>query len=164
MHFAIRYLTEYRYDGPVTDNLNALRVTPATTAIRAGPMLVNGLEAFAGNLSAYTVTFDPLAAPGAEIRSTSGPIGGSLSYSERSIHWPSRSGLRSSRTSTGAVTAQSEVVVTLAAPSLAHAPGSEARIATEQRRTASRQAFEYLRELTLIGPHDLSPGLVHPRG
>ncbi len=32
MHFAIRYLTEYRYDGPVTDNLNALRVTPATTA------------------------------------------------------------------------------------------------------------------------------------
>jgi subtilisin family serine protease len=37
------------------------------------------------------------------------------------------------RTSTGAVIAQSEVVVTLAAPSLAHAPGSEARIATEQR-------------------------------
>jgi transglutaminase-like putative cysteine protease len=32
MHFAIRYLTEYRYDEPVTDNLNALRVTPATTA------------------------------------------------------------------------------------------------------------------------------------
>ena len=32
MHFAIRYLTEYRYDGLVTDNLNALRVTPATTA------------------------------------------------------------------------------------------------------------------------------------
>jgi transglutaminase-like putative cysteine protease len=32
MHFAIRYLTEYHYDGPVTDNLNALRVTPATTA------------------------------------------------------------------------------------------------------------------------------------
>src|SRR4051794_12500057 len=32
MHFAIRYLTRYRYDGPVTDNLNALRVTPATTA------------------------------------------------------------------------------------------------------------------------------------
>ena len=32
MHFAIRYLTEYRYDGPVTDNLNALRVKPATTA------------------------------------------------------------------------------------------------------------------------------------
>jgi transglutaminase-like putative cysteine protease len=31
MHFAIRYLTEYRYDGPVTDNLNALRVKPATT-------------------------------------------------------------------------------------------------------------------------------------
>jgi transglutaminase-like putative cysteine protease len=31
MHFAIRYLTEYRYDGPVTDNLNALRVQPATT-------------------------------------------------------------------------------------------------------------------------------------
>jgi transglutaminase-like putative cysteine protease len=31
MHFAIRYLTEYRYDAPVTDNLNALRVKPATT-------------------------------------------------------------------------------------------------------------------------------------
>ena len=31
MNLAIRYLTEYRYDGPVTDNLNALRVTPATT-------------------------------------------------------------------------------------------------------------------------------------
>jgi hypothetical protein len=25
MHFAIRYLTEYAYDAPVTDNLNALR-------------------------------------------------------------------------------------------------------------------------------------------
>jgi len=34
MHFAIRYLTEYRYDGPVTDNLNALRVTPATTSVQ----------------------------------------------------------------------------------------------------------------------------------
>jgi transglutaminase-like putative cysteine protease len=32
MHFAIRYLTEYRYDTPVTDNLNALRVRPATTS------------------------------------------------------------------------------------------------------------------------------------
>jgi transglutaminase-like putative cysteine protease len=31
MHFAIRYLTEYRYEAPVTDNLNALRVRPATT-------------------------------------------------------------------------------------------------------------------------------------
>jgi len=31
MHFAIRYLTEYRYEEPVSDNLNALRVTPATT-------------------------------------------------------------------------------------------------------------------------------------
>jgi transglutaminase-like putative cysteine protease len=31
MHFAIRYLTEYHYDEPVTDNLNALRVKPATT-------------------------------------------------------------------------------------------------------------------------------------
>ena len=31
MHFAIRYLTEYRYEEPVTDNLNALRVKPATT-------------------------------------------------------------------------------------------------------------------------------------
>ena len=34
MHFAIRYLTEYRYDAPVTDNLNALRVKPATTPIQ----------------------------------------------------------------------------------------------------------------------------------
>ncbi len=32
MHFAIRYLTEYRYGGSVTDNLNALRVRPATTS------------------------------------------------------------------------------------------------------------------------------------
>jgi len=32
LHFAIRYLTEYRYDAPVTDNLNALRVRPATTS------------------------------------------------------------------------------------------------------------------------------------
>jgi transglutaminase-like putative cysteine protease len=32
MHFAIRFLTEYHYDALVTDNLNALRVKPATTA------------------------------------------------------------------------------------------------------------------------------------
>jgi transglutaminase-like putative cysteine protease len=32
VHFAIRFLTEYRYDTPVTDNLNALRVRPATTS------------------------------------------------------------------------------------------------------------------------------------
>ena len=32
MNFAIRYLTEYRYEGNVTDNLNALRVRPATTS------------------------------------------------------------------------------------------------------------------------------------
>jgi transglutaminase-like putative cysteine protease len=32
MLFSIHYLTEYRYDVPVTDNLNALRVRPATTA------------------------------------------------------------------------------------------------------------------------------------
>lgn len=32
MNFQIRYLTEYRYDGPVSDNLNALRVRPATTS------------------------------------------------------------------------------------------------------------------------------------
>jgi transglutaminase-like putative cysteine protease len=31
MHFTIRYLSEYRYDGAVTDNLNALRVRPAAT-------------------------------------------------------------------------------------------------------------------------------------
>jgi transglutaminase-like putative cysteine protease len=34
MHFAIRYLTEYRYGEPVTDNLNALRVKPATTPLQ----------------------------------------------------------------------------------------------------------------------------------
>ena len=32
MHFAIRFLTEYHYDSAVTDNLNALRVRPATTS------------------------------------------------------------------------------------------------------------------------------------
>jgi transglutaminase-like putative cysteine protease len=32
MNFAIRYLTEYRYEGKVSDNLNALRVRPATTS------------------------------------------------------------------------------------------------------------------------------------
>jgi len=32
MHFAIRFLTEYQYDVAVTDNLNALRVRPATTS------------------------------------------------------------------------------------------------------------------------------------
>lgn len=32
MHFAIRHLTEYRYEKPVTDNLNALRLRPATTS------------------------------------------------------------------------------------------------------------------------------------
>ena len=31
MRFAIHYLTEYRYDEPVTDNLNVLRVTPGAT-------------------------------------------------------------------------------------------------------------------------------------
>ena len=32
MLFSIHYVTEYRYGAPVTDNLNALRVRPATTA------------------------------------------------------------------------------------------------------------------------------------
>ena len=32
MHFSIHYVTEYHYTGPVTDNLNALRVRPMTTA------------------------------------------------------------------------------------------------------------------------------------
>jgi transglutaminase-like putative cysteine protease len=32
MHFSIRFLTEYVYGAPVTDNLNALRVRPATTS------------------------------------------------------------------------------------------------------------------------------------
>ncbi len=35
MNFAIRYLTEYRYGSPVTDNLNALRVKPATLATQS---------------------------------------------------------------------------------------------------------------------------------
>jgi transglutaminase-like putative cysteine protease len=32
MNFALRFLTEYRYEAPVSDNLNALRVRPATTS------------------------------------------------------------------------------------------------------------------------------------
>jgi transglutaminase-like putative cysteine protease len=32
MNLQIRYLTEYRYDGPVSDNLNSMRVRPATTS------------------------------------------------------------------------------------------------------------------------------------
>jgi transglutaminase-like putative cysteine protease len=36
MHFAIRYLTQYRYAEPVTDNLNSLRVKPATTPHQRG--------------------------------------------------------------------------------------------------------------------------------
>ncbi len=32
MNFSIRYHTEYRYTSPVTDNLNVLRVRPATTS------------------------------------------------------------------------------------------------------------------------------------
>ncbi len=32
MNFAIRYVTQYRYETKVTDNLNALRVRPATTS------------------------------------------------------------------------------------------------------------------------------------
>ena len=32
MNFGIRYVTEYRYSAPVTDNLNVLRVRPATTS------------------------------------------------------------------------------------------------------------------------------------
>jgi transglutaminase-like putative cysteine protease len=32
MHYAIHYTSEYHYDAPVTDNLNALRVKPATTS------------------------------------------------------------------------------------------------------------------------------------
>jgi len=32
VHFAIRFLTEYVYDASVSDNLNALRVRPATTS------------------------------------------------------------------------------------------------------------------------------------
>jgi transglutaminase-like putative cysteine protease len=30
MHFSIRYLSRYRYDGDVADNINALRIRPAT--------------------------------------------------------------------------------------------------------------------------------------
>ena len=32
MHFAIRYLTRYRYDADVVDNINALRIRPATSS------------------------------------------------------------------------------------------------------------------------------------
>ncbi len=32
MNYDIHYLTQYRYDGTVTDNLNSLRVRPATTS------------------------------------------------------------------------------------------------------------------------------------
>src|SRR5213593_3676038 len=32
MNYDIRYLTSYRYAAPVTDNLNALRVRPATSS------------------------------------------------------------------------------------------------------------------------------------
>lgn len=32
MHFAIRYLSRYRYDGDVVDNINALRIRPATSS------------------------------------------------------------------------------------------------------------------------------------
>jgi transglutaminase-like putative cysteine protease len=32
MHFQLHYVTKYRYSTPVTDNLNALRVRPATTS------------------------------------------------------------------------------------------------------------------------------------
>ena len=34
VHFAIHYLTEYRYDDLVSDNLNALRVRPASTPLQ----------------------------------------------------------------------------------------------------------------------------------
>jgi len=34
VNFEIRYLTEYRYEEPVIDNLNALRVKPATTSLQ----------------------------------------------------------------------------------------------------------------------------------
>jgi transglutaminase-like putative cysteine protease len=34
MNFSIRYLTEYRYDAVVSDNLNSLRVRPATTSLQ----------------------------------------------------------------------------------------------------------------------------------
>jgi transglutaminase-like putative cysteine protease len=36
VHFAIHYLTQYSYDAPVSDNLNALRVRPATTSSQRG--------------------------------------------------------------------------------------------------------------------------------
>jgi len=40
MNFAIRYLTEYRYSGPITDNLNALRVKPATDIPTTGDVVL----------------------------------------------------------------------------------------------------------------------------
>ncbi len=44
MHFAIRYLTEYRYGSPVTDNLNALRVRPATTSTQRCDEFITRIE------------------------------------------------------------------------------------------------------------------------
>lgn len=34
MHFGIEYVTQYRYDGEVIDNLNAVRARPATTSLQ----------------------------------------------------------------------------------------------------------------------------------
>ena len=58
MHFSIRFLTEYVYDAPVTDNLNALRVRPATTSSQ--------------RCDEFTVRIDPEARVGAT-RTTSAP-------------------------------------------------------------------------------------------
>jgi transglutaminase-like putative cysteine protease len=44
MHFSIRYRTEYRYDGVVSDNLNALRVRPATTPAQRCEEFQTGIE------------------------------------------------------------------------------------------------------------------------
>lgn len=44
MHFAIRFLTDYTYDTPVTDNLNALRVRPATTSTQRCDEFITRIE------------------------------------------------------------------------------------------------------------------------
>jgi transglutaminase-like putative cysteine protease len=44
VHFAIRFLTDYTYDTPVTDNLNALRVRPATTSTQRCDEFITRIE------------------------------------------------------------------------------------------------------------------------
>ena len=56
MHFAIRYLTEYHYREPVTDNLNALRVKPATTPCSGSTTSACGWSPRPGSTPTSTTT------------------------------------------------------------------------------------------------------------